>query len=54
MMMMMMTDYLTCVSKHIIMKLKKKNTSVQADVTIKARAGLIVDDSLIPINPLKP
>jgi hypothetical protein len=36
------------------MKLKKKNTSVQADVTIKARAGLIVDDSLIPINPLKP
>jgi hypothetical protein len=41
MMMMMMTDYLTCVSKHKSHHHEiKKDTSVQADVTIKVRAFL--------------
>jgi hypothetical protein len=57
MMMMMMTDYLMCVSKHKSHHHEiKKDTSDQADVTIKVRAlflSFTVDDCLIPINPLK-
>jgi hypothetical protein len=56
---MMMTDYLMCVSKHKSHHHHeiKKDTSDQADVTIKVRALLLsftVDDCLIPINSLKP